>query len=445
MDFSKIRGHEKAVSMLGHALGKKTLPHSFIFQGPSGVGKKLTATVFAKALNCLDDKGMKPCGKCENCTQLHTPYTFHPDIRVYRNVSEKLWIGRREMIDAVSKKDKSGALSLREYMDALKLMEESGLIFLGERLNDYDACADSVILNQEILFTKDKTDNSFCIDNQAVEKYCEKLVRESLLASSLLRQLVSMYIYSYKERLPIGNRGIRGIIRDIYLKPNSGRRKVFIIDNAHNITEEAADALLKTLEEPPANSVLVLITSKPSGLLQTIRSRCETIGFPLLAKEDFFEIMEKILPAGKDFIEEVYPFSAGSPGTALNMLSFDTGEVKKFAARILAKDFRKREFSLSSLSGEYGFLSQGADPEGVRVSLNCFRRIIRDIIFYAKGAREGLSLDEKELEVLMPRSENDEKRLEKIFFLSCSLSGKLNYNFNSQLMIEDFLCKISAL
>ncbi|MFH0840323.1 MAG: DNA polymerase III subunit delta' [Candidatus Omnitrophota bacterium] len=70
---------------------------------------------------------------------------------------------------------------------------------------------------------------------------------------------------------------IRGIARDIVMKPYEGRHKVFIIKDAHLLNIEAANSFLKTLEEPPAHSVLILIAEEPGDLLPTIVSRCQII------------------------------------------------------------------------------------------------------------------------------------------------------------------------
>ena len=70
-----------------------------------------------------------------------------------------------------------------------------------------------------------------------------------------------------------------GLCHDIALKPYLGRRKVAVIDDADDLNEEGANALLKTLEEPPPRSVLILIGTTPAKQLPTIRSRCQLIRF----------------------------------------------------------------------------------------------------------------------------------------------------------------------
>jgi DNA polymerase-3 subunit delta' len=76
---------------------------------------------------------------------------------------------------------------------------------------------------------------------------------------------------------------IRALQRQMSLRPYEGRKKVFIICNAHKLNPDSASALLKTLEEPSKNSVIILITHKPVFLLKTIISRCKSIKFSALA------------------------------------------------------------------------------------------------------------------------------------------------------------------
>ena len=73
---------------------------------------------------------------------------------------------------------------------------------------------------------------------------------------------------------------IRDLKSFMSLRPYSSEYKIAVIDNADAFTTEAANAMLKILEEPPKKSVLVLISSKPRVLPKTILSRCETVVFP---------------------------------------------------------------------------------------------------------------------------------------------------------------------
>src|SRR4029079_9702884 len=70
---------------------------------------------------------------------------------------------------------------------------------------------------------------------------------------------------------------IRDAVREVLGLPFEARARIVIIDDAHAMTERAMNALLKSLEEPPATSHLVLVTASPRALLPTIRSRCQTL------------------------------------------------------------------------------------------------------------------------------------------------------------------------
>ncbi len=73
---------------------------------------------------------------------------------------------------------------------------------------------------------------------------------------------------------------IREMMREIHLAPMEGQNKVFVINECHLMNEESSNALLKTLEEPPANSYLFLLTEMPEALIDTIRSRCQEFRVP---------------------------------------------------------------------------------------------------------------------------------------------------------------------
>ncbi len=103
------------------------------------------------------------------------------------------------------------------------------------------------------------------------------------------------------------NRGIEEIreLRDrIRLAPTEGRYKVYIIDEAHMLTTEAANALLKTLEEPPEHAILVLVTTEPHRLPPTILSRCQRFDFRRVSRPELVGRLRHIAEAEGFAIEE---------------------------------------------------------------------------------------------------------------------------------------------
>ena len=73
---------------------------------------------------------------------------------------------------------------------------------------------------------------------------------------------------------------IRSLRADAYVRPNEGRRKVYVIDPADAMNPAAQNALLKVLEEGPAYAAFLLVSDRPGKLLDTVRSRCELLSLP---------------------------------------------------------------------------------------------------------------------------------------------------------------------
>ncbi len=103
------------------------------------------------------------------------------------------------------------------------------------------------------------------------------------------------------------NRGIddiRDLREKVKLAPSSSRYKVYIIDEVHMLTTEAFNALLKTLEEPPAHVVFILATTEPHKLPATIISRCQRFDFQKPTIEEITELLERISKEEKVKIEK---------------------------------------------------------------------------------------------------------------------------------------------
>lgn len=120
---------------------------------------------------------------------------------------------------------------------------------------------------------------------------------------------------------------IRNLEKEANFRPYEARARFFIIDDADKMNDAASNALLKTLEEPVQTSHIFLISARPDSLLQTIRSRCQTIRFaPIAAKdiEDKILKTEKVAPADAGLVARL---AAGSIGRALDF------ELEKFRAK----------------------------------------------------------------------------------------------------------------
>src|SRR5437016_2190902 len=109
---------------------------------------------------------------------------------------------------------------------------------------------------------------------------------------------------------------MRDLCRSFSLKSARDRGKVVILDDADDLNEESANCFLKTLEEPPPRSVLLLIGTSPDRQLATIRSRCQVVHFAPLAGELVAELLRAQGAEDPALIERLVRLSGGSPGRA---------------------------------------------------------------------------------------------------------------------------------
>lgn len=121
----------------------------------------------------------------------------------------------------------------------------------------------------------------------------------------------------------------RGVAEEVYYRPREGRQRFFIIDEADRLRDEAANCLLKTLEEPPPTSTLILLTSRPNSLLQTIRSRAQRISFAPLPIAD----MEK-------FLAEKYPRPAADTALLARVSEGRIGQATAFDLSVYRQERR---------------------------------------------------------------------------------------------------------
>lgn len=127
----------------------------------------------------------------------------------------------------------------------------------------------------------------------------------------------------------------RELINDVQVRPREGRQRFFFIDEADRLREEAANSLLKTLEEPPSTSTIILLTARPDALLQTIRSRAQKLNFSPLSVAE----MEKYLSSN---------FQYAAPDTKL-MAHLTGGRIGQATAIDLTEYRRERRELLELL------------------------------------------------------------------------------------------------
>ncbi|MBI4708804.1 MAG: DNA polymerase III subunit delta' [Candidatus Portnoybacteria bacterium] len=235
-----------------------------------------------------------------------------------------------------------------------------------------------------------------------------------------------------KKAREIKIEAIRQLQHQVSLSPFSAKHKAIIIDQAEKMNQEAANCLLKTLEEPPQKSILILVSSNWQWLLPTIISRCQLIKFSFVGSQTIKEGITDLGIGQKGKIDQAIKISCGRPGRAIRLLSeIDLWRVKEQAI----DDLKKLLESDISVRFKYSQkLSQ--DSGAAQEILGEWTLWFRDQILIALGLPQ-LTISEKEsIKKSLPEIKNIVRYLEEA-------QGLLsNSSFNAKLILDNLILKI---
>ena len=165
----------------------------------------------------------------------------------------------------------------------------------------------------------------------------------------------------------IGIDTIRDLKREARFKLYEGKKKVFIISQAEAMRPEAANALLKLLEEPPDNLMLILITSHLHRILPTIRSRCQLIYFPPLPGDFQLRMIRRYLKQPPENLALITRLSMGNLKLAFDFVGEDVVERREMAVDFLRKVVKIEK--TQELMKMVDALTSGKDRERLRLHL----------------------------------------------------------------------------
>ena len=180
---------------------------------------------------------------------------------------------------------------------------------------------------------------------------------------------------------------IRELQKQIIYEPLEASRKVYILTDVERMNAEAENCLLKTLEEPPASSVLILLTSNLRTLLPTTRSRCQILQFHLMPTQELTEILVERFSVAPEQATTLAITADGAIGKALtqlekgDILAEEVPEILKATDRLaafrLAEHFKDNPDTLGELVTWYRdllFLQQGA-PNDLITHIHSLREL----------------------------------------------------------------------
>ena len=260
----------------------------------------------------------------------------------------------------------------------------------------------------------------------------------ALFAQKLARRSDIIYVPFEADAAKVKTEDINTLAADCYLKPYDGDYKIYIIKNAHTMTDQAQNKLLKTLEEPPSGVIIILCAANPAGLLNTIHSRSRKIAVPPFTPDALYR-----------------HFTQNGVGTEeANLASVYGGGSITAAERILSD--ARYPAALSLIFDMFSGMKRSPDILAYAARFAQYKDIAQDILdFMLIAARDiaAASLDKRELIFT-------KRRADDIIALTADYSAeacaavidkigyakkRLYYNCNYQGVIDELLFSVTEI
>ncbi|MGV1100400.1 DNA polymerase III subunit delta' [Thiovibrio sp. JS02] len=272
--FRDIIGQDKAKELLRRAVGQRRLSHAFLFKGPSGVGKKTLARIFASYINCRQPRQEEPCGECPSCRKFNSGN--HPDFM---------------------------------------LIEPEGA---------------AIKINQ-----------------------------------------------------------VRELKKALTFPPLEADHRTVLLSEIHTMRREAANSLLKILEEPPAGTILILTGDEASGILPTILSRCQIIPFFPLPRQRLTERLIRETGLGEENAATLASVAEGSLGRARLLLK---KELLPLRQRIIETILQSPPDTPATIQAIVGLAETAAKlKEDLPELIDLLKTWLHDLLLASSGARTQVS------------------------------------------------------
>lgn len=247
-----------------------------------------------------------------------------------------------------------------------------------------------------------------------------------------------IYVTHEKTRISVDDIRMQ-VNSDIQIKPFSANHKVYIIDEAEKMNDQAQNALLKTLEEPPSYATIMLLTNNPEAFLQTILSRCVLLNVKPISEDLIIPYLmehEKI----PDYLAKTCAgFSGGNLGKAIKYAtSGDFAEMREKVLSLVKGIGDKNQSELSAF-----IASLGESKDKVNDYLDLISLWYRDILMFKATRDSSGLLFSSELQTISYRAEHTGYlSLNKIFEEIQTTRRRLNANVNFEVTMQLLLLTI---
>ena len=183
---------------------------------------------------------------------------------------------------------------------------------------------------------------------------------------------------------------------ELFLSPSGGRRRLLLILAAERLGEEAGNALLKVLEEPPARASLLLLCENLSALLPTLRSRCQGYRFAPLSRKVVAEVLRQRPETKEETARLVASLSGGRIGRALSLLEETEGyRQRRRRLRALLSETRRQRSAAAAVAAAQALAEHEDDSAE---DLSVLMDLLRDAMMSRSAADPSLLTDAAETE-----------------------------------------------
>ena len=237
------------------------------------------------------------------------------------------------------------------------------------------------------------------------------------------------------ERIKID--AIRSVVEMLQLR-SIARYQFVVIDGAESMTLQAANALLKTLEEPPPQTTLILVTSNLSKIPPTLQSRCHKVGFAALSTED----LHRAYPESKNFPNWLLSLSLGRLDLLKEYASKEFQSLRQACFEVFRLLFQKEYTKL--LSNNFVFLE---NRESFTLAIRLWQQMVRDILVVTTNPEALYHQDQKEtLEHYWNTSRSSDSAVgiswSKLLQELTKMEQGVNSFVDRRLLFDDFLISL---
>lgn len=231
------------------------------------------------------------------------------------------------------------------------------------------------------------------------------------------------------------------LVNDMGIKPYSGKYKIYIIDEGEKMTPSAQNTLLKTIEEPPAYGIVIILTANREMLLQTILSRCVSLNLRAIDSKDIKSYLMERVSIPDYRADMAAKFAGGNLGKAIEIASSeDFNQMKDDVVRTMKNIDRMSAADINQTVKELASYKDNMDGY-----LSLVITWFRDVLLH-KASPDGASLvfREEEAAIRKQASWATYEGLEEIFREIDELKGRLKSNVNFDISMELLFIKIRS-